>query len=392
MQRLVLSANAVPQRGGQGLNLQHMIEALGQEYQLSVFCRGGVNGGAEVHAVADSRRAALLAKIPILRRLRDWQVWYGEVNFDRAVARALSPAAAFQGVTGQCLESLRAARKLGCPTLLDVVTTHIEFFGEQLDRECARFGVRPPLSRPMRARMQKEYREADAIRVMSHVARRTFLERGFAEDRVIVATPPFEVEAFPQADFRQPVFRVCFAGLVEPWKGFHYLIEAFDSMNLHESELVLWGGAGARPITRYLRERMARNPRIALRPVEIRKVGYGPVYAASNVFVHPSLSDGFGYVVGEAMACGIPVIVTSCSGAADLVRDGVNGYIVPPADASAIRDRLLHLAKHPALVREMGAAARQAVQSLTPDNFRAPLLAKLRELASSPLRGESCPN
>jgi hypothetical protein len=53
---------------------------------------------------------------------------------------------------------------------------------------------------------------------------------------------------------------------------------------------------------------------------------------------------------------------------------------VPPGDAAAIRDRLVHLARHPALVREMGAAARRAVAALTPENFRAPLLTKLNEL------------
>jgi glycosyltransferase involved in cell wall biosynthesis len=380
MQRLILSANAVPRRGGQGLNLHHMMEALGSAYRLTVFARGGESDGGVVHPVSASRRAEWVGRVPLLRRLRDWQNWYADVHFDCAVARALPRAEAFQGVTGQALESLLVAQARGWVTVLDSVTAHVDQFGAALDRECARFGVRPPLSRAMRERMREEYRVAAVIRVMSHVARQTFLERGFPADRLVVATPPFALEEFPQAEFRGPTFRVCFAGLIEPWKGFHYLIEAFEAANLPDSELVLWGGPGARPISRYLREHTTRDPRIRVRPEEIRRVGYGPVYAASTVLVHPSLSDGFGYVVGEAMACGIPVIVTSCSGAADLVRDGVNGYVVPPGEAGAIRDRLVHLAGHPAQVREMGAAARQAVAALTPENFRAPLLTKLKDL------------
>ncbi len=365
------------------MNLHHMIEALAGDFELQVYCGCGPVNGTALQPVPHSRRAALLGRLPLLRRLRDWQTWYADVGFDRQVARALPDARLFQGTTGQCLASLRAARRRGCRTLLDVVTTHIDFFGAQLDRACARFGVRPPLGRALRQRIRAEYQEADAIRVMSHVARRTFLERGFAEDRVIVATPPFDVEAFSQAEFRQPTFRVSFVGLIEPWKGFDHLIDAFDAAAVPDSELVLWGGPGARSVSRYLDARTSRNPRICVRPVEVRRVGYGPVYAESSVLVHPSLSDGFGYVVGEAMACGIPVIVTSCSGAADLVRDGVNGYVVAPGDSAAISDRLRRLARDSGLVRTMGAAARATVAGLTAENFRAPLLAKWRALAAA---------
>jgi glycosyltransferase involved in cell wall biosynthesis len=383
MQRLILSANAVPRQGGQGLNLQHMIEALHGAYRLDVFCRGGASNGAILHPVPPSRRAALVGRLPVVRRLRNWQNWFGDVGFDRRVARALPAADVFQGATGQCLASLRAARRRGCRTALDVVTTHIDFFGEHMDRECARYGVRPALGRAMRERIRQEYREADVVRVMSRVARQTFLDRGFPEERLVVATPPFALAEFPQAEFRQPVFRVCFVGLLEPWKGFHYLIEAFQAAALQESELVLWGGSGSRPVSRYLQERVAQNSNIIIRPAEVRQVGYGPVYGEATVFVHPSLSDGFGYVVGEAMASGLPVIVTSSSGAADLVREGVNGYVVPPADAGAICDRLKHLARNPALVRAMGAAARDVAGALTPEAFRGPLLARLQRLAQA---------
>ena len=59
-------------------------------------------------------------------------------------------------------------------------------------------------------------------------------------------------------------------------------------------------------MTHYIREHTERNPRIQARPVEVRKC-YGEVYAKSSVLVHPSLSEGFGYVVAEAMASGIPM-------------------------------------------------------------------------------------
>jgi glycosyltransferase involved in cell wall biosynthesis len=367
--RLILSANATLLEGGQGLNLHHMIEGSREAFNLSVFCRETCPG-VETRVVPDSNASKLIGGVPFVRRLRDWRTCFADVHFDRYVAGRLSKANVFQGVTGQCLESLKAAKERGCRTLLDVVTTHIDDFGAQQDRECLRFQVRPSIHPRQRERIRLEYERADLIRVMSERARQTFLKRGCLPDRVVVIPPPINLDEFPEARFAEPKFRVSFVGLIEPWKGFHYLIDAFNALNLPDSELVLWGGSGTRSVSRYLQEQMVRNPAIVVKAVEIRRHGYGEVYGKSSVLVHPSLADGFGYVVAEAMASGIPVIVTSSTGASDLIVDGHNGYIVPPGDSDAIRDRLAHLATHPALLREMGHAARDTARSLTFEKFR----------------------
>jgi glycosyltransferase involved in cell wall biosynthesis len=208
------------------------------------------------------------------------------------------------------------------------------------------------------------------------------LERGFSDKQVVVIPPPINIDEFPEARFAESKFRVSFVGLIEPWKGFHYLIDAFNALDLPDSELVLWGGPGTRAVSSYLEEQMARNPAIAVKPVEVRRYGYGEVYGKSSVLVQPSLADGFSYVVAEAMASGIPVIVTSSTGASEIVVDGINGYVVPPADSDAIRDRLAHLAAHPALLREMGHAARETARSLTFEKFRQRYVSCLESLAA----------
>jgi glycosyltransferase involved in cell wall biosynthesis len=365
---LILAANAVPARGGQGLNLQHMIEGLIGHFDLSLFCQG-MSLLAPTGVVPLSRLSDLIGRVPMVRRLRDWQALAAESHFDRYVAARLGPAQVFQGATGQCTISLAKAKELGCRTALDVVNTHIDDFTGHMERECARFGVRPAIHPWQKARILREYERADLIRVMSKVAQRTFVARGFDPERVIVATPPMNCEDFPQAQFREAKFRISYVGLIEPWKGFHYLIEAFTGLNLPDAELVLWGGAGSRPVSQYLAERKQANPAIQVRAVEVRKLGYGEVYAKSSVLVHPSLSDGFGYVVAEAMASGIPVIVTENTGAADLVVDGQNGFVVPLRDVEGLRERLLFLANRPAKLQAMGLAARATARRLTPVAF-----------------------
>ncbi len=358
--RIVLAANAVAGRGGQGQNLQHMVDGYAEAFELTVLSRAEVRGHASV-VVPESPWVRRLGRIPVLRRRRDWLTLAADLQFDRYNARHLPEAHLVQGVVGQCAETLEAARARGTRTVLDVVNMHVDHLQAVVETECARFGIPSFIHPAMKRRILREYALADAIRVMSDRARQTFLERGFPPNKVFTATPPFDLGDFPQATFSHPRFRVSFVGLLEPWKGFHYLMDAFSRWEAKDAELVLWGGPGARSISRFLHERMARDARIRLEPVEIRKLGYGPVYGSTHVLVHPSLSDGFGLVVGEAMACGVPVIVAEGAGAADLVEDGRNGYVVPARDADAIRDRLEHLIRNPSLVARLGQAARETM-------------------------------
>ena len=91
------------------------------------------------------------------------------------------------------------------------------------------------------------------------------------------------------------------------------------------------------------------------------------MYAASDVFVFPTLGDPFGMVVLEAMACGLPVISTSAAGEIrQRIDEGVNGFVVPPADADALRERMQILVDDHMLRSRMGDAARAKVAGQSP--------------------------
>ena len=364
-----MSANAVPGRGGQGQNLFHMIEGARTSFDLLVYCKGRSELCSTVQ-VPGSRAANVILGTRAIRRLRDWGAYLENRNFDQFVAARLAATRYFQGVTGQCLRSLKQARKLGARLLLDVINTYIDdTYDEQLI-DCRSFGVRPPTNSAIRAQSLAEYEVADRIRVMSDHGRRTFLSRGFAPERVTVVRPPIDVSEFPQACFTGPKFRISFVGLLEPWKGIQYLLEAFRLLNRKDCEVVLWGASGSRPMSGYLQEQTAHNPEIKVEPVEVRAVGYGAVYGTSHVLVHPSSTDGFAYVVAEGMASGLPVIATTATGAAELIRENENGFVVPPRDSRALAERLEYLMDHPARLREMGESARRAAAECTIEKFR----------------------
>lgn len=365
--RAVLSANAVPDEGGQGTNLSQMTSALREHFELSVFCRRG-DPNVPTHVVPESRAARVIANTPFLRRWAGFQMHLSNAHFDRNVAGRLPRAELFQGTTGQCLRSLKRAKEQGSFTVLDSITTHVDDFLLQQQSAYAFFGMKAELSREARDMAVAEYALADHIRVMSEHARRTFIERGVPDCKLFVAKPPLSVASFPIADFQSPRFRVSYIGLLSPTKGFHYLLQAFRRLTIPHAELVLWSAPGHRSVSKYLRRQMAVDSRISMIPISVRR-NYERVYGGSHVLVHPSLADGYAYVVMEAMASGLPVIVTSATGSAQLIRDGENGFVVPPRDPDAIHDRLLYLAQNPAVLRRMGAAARQTIQHETPNSF-----------------------
>src|SRR5690606_29766449 len=93
------------------------------------------------------------------------------------------------------------------------------------------------------------------------------------------------------------------------------------------------------------------------------------IYRGADVFVFPSLLEGMGLVVLEAMACGLPIITTP-NGPSDIVRDGIDGFVVPVRDPDAIAERLEYLYKHPDQRQEMGHNAQIRAREFTWKAYR----------------------
>lgn len=155
-----------------------------------------------------------------------------------------------------------------------------------------------------------------------------------------------------------PLRLLCVARLIER-KGQHHLIAAVkrlaDAGVAVTLDLVGTGDARA------ANEAQARALGIQER---VRFAGYVPReeiaarYAAAHVFVLPSYNEGMSVATLEAMAAGLPVVVTRTGGAAELVEEGVNGLTFDWADVDALTAHLRYLAADPALVWSMGAASR----------------------------------
>ncbi len=106
-------------------------------------------------------------------------------------------------------------------------------------------------------------------------------------------------------------------------------------------------------------------------------------YAHSDIFCFPTFYETFGVVLLEAMQFGLPIVSTRWSGA-DLVEDGINGFLVPIHDAGATADRLAQLVRDPALARAMGLRGRRKYEN----GFTLPIFYRNAERAFNLLRGD----
>lgn len=161
-------------------------------------------------------------------------------------------------------------------------------------------------------------------------------------------------------DVPEDAFLVCCTGRDVPRKGFDVLIEA---MRLLPSELsvhlVLVGKVDQNEQLRALAEALPEPERVHFAGF---RTDAPAIAAASDVFVLPSTErEGLPRAVIEAMAYGVPAIVTNVGGMPELVQNEVSGFVIPPKDSQAIAEAIEKLARDPDRANAMGDAARQRI-------------------------------
>ncbi len=274
-----------------------------------------------------------------LRWSPGWRHYVFNQLFDRAVAAQLGPADEFEAVcAGHALQSFRRARQLGYSILaMQADNSHADNVMRQHQKAQQQFGFEPSwLNCAQQRNMRRAYAMADIIHVASDYTMQTFLAAGVPAHKLRRRNFTVPSRFVPPVTRRDDgIFRVVYSGSVTVMKGVPILLEAFSRLTGQNCELTLVGGSSTRWMRQYLESWQARDPRIRLAPGDPL-----PHLQRANVYVHPSYEDGFAYAPMEALACGVPVIVTADTGMKEYVQDGVNGYVVPTGDWEALLERL----------------------------------------------------
>ena len=286
--------------------------------------------------------------------------------FDRrAAARVLPGDRAVVAMCDAALATLRAAHERDVRSLIEYPIAHHEYalrlLGEERRRVPDWAGTLQYHELPARSvrRLEAEIELADRILMLSSFQRQTFLEAGVDPAKLVDAPYGVDLEAFRPPGGPPPErqgFRVVFVGQLTQRKGLSYLLDGFARADIPGAELLLVGPpvGVARPWRGHAGVR-ARGP--------VPRGELPAVYASADVYVLPSLVEGFPQTALEAMACGLPPIVSENTFGHDVITDGEDGYVIPIRDADAIAERLRMLHADPELRSRMGgAAARRAAQ------------------------------
>jgi glycosyltransferase involved in cell wall biosynthesis len=262
------------------------------------------------------------------------------------------------------LLTFRRAARAGLARFLDVSSLHhltVEEIWQEEGRRWPGATEGPIHVEPEWKRRRKAAEAAIATRIsVASDFTRASLERAGVTAPIITTPYGFPVDLFP-ARTQRPAgpFTVLAVGAQNLLKGTPYLLEAWKRAAIPNAELHLVG-----------RVRLSKSfldgyagtfrhwPHVPRRDLAAR-------YAAADVVVFPTLGDGFGLVIQEAMCCATPVVTTPCGGGPACITDGVDGWIVPARDADALVERLRAAAADRDQLFEVGRAARARAERWT---------------------------
>lgn len=275
------------------------------------------------------------------------------MGFDRSVAPMVLRARpeAVIGYENGALAIFRAAKKAGVPTILDAASVH-----HDLQQEAGIVDAGTEFRKLVDRRKDAEIALADHILTCSTLARDSYIAAGVAPERVHTVHLGFEPGIFTPVpdEARAGPLRLVFVGRFTRTKGADIFAEAIERLAESDVPFELRMAADTNVSHDDSLARLARQGE-ALGKLPFERLP--DLYRWADALVLPSRFDSFGLVVLEALACGLPVIVSDRVGAKDFVEDGVNGWIVPAGDAAALAGKLEALARDPAPLRAMRPAA-----------------------------------
>lgn len=288
-----------------------------------------------------------LEKLPRALRPRGSDPWV-HGTFGRWAAKALEGTAwdVVHCWSGVSEELLRSARVRARCTLLMRGSAHIAEQDAILQEEEARAGL--PLERPsawMIARERREYDLADRIVVLSSFARASFLRCGVRPERVVCLPLGVDVRAFQPsaADIVARAqrmragapLRVLYVGTMSMRKGLLDLEAALERVRDLPLDVRLVGAITPEAVGVLARLDARVTHRDAIPQGELPAE-----YRAADLFLFPTLEDGFGLVLTQAKAAGLPVLCTTNCAGPDLVHDGQDGWVVPVRSPGVLAERL----------------------------------------------------
>ncbi len=201
----------------------------------------------------------------------------------------------------------------------------------------------------------------------SSFTKNTLVENGAPENLIDVIPYGIDLQRFhpgqPSRSAGRP-FRLLFVGTINQRKGIKYLLEAMRLLRSKNVHLTVCG--------RVVDDLKIFDPfasQVDIRP-SVSSLELLRAYQEADLFVFPSIVEGFAQVLLESLACGLPILSTTHTAAPDLIEDGIHGFVVEPRRPDLLAEKVEWLIDHPSQLQEMRHAARQRAELFTWQRFR----------------------
>lgn len=295
-----------------------------------------------------------------------------DIAYANAVARLqLAEHDGFFGYSYASLETMREEKKRGKFCILDQIdpgAVEFRLVADEMKRHPEIAGLPPEFPAAYFDRSQREWKLADVILVNSEWSREALMEQGVPPEKLEVLPLAYEAvksgemteDANLASGCRPPVsdvhpLKVLWLGQVNVRKGFHHLLAAAQILERENVHFDVVGPIGVLPgiVASAPRNVTFHGPATRDRAVEW--------YLQSELFILPTLSDGFALTQLEAMAHGLPVIATPNCGR--VVEEGKTGFIIPPRDPEALAAAILKFVADRNLSSAMSPACLESVKT-----------------------------
>ena len=266
------------------------------------------------------------------------------------------------------LQTLKTARRLGIPTVLERCNAHTRFAYEVVQKECERIGVPLPpghehaFDAKQLEREEEEYRLADRLLCPSDFVVKTFLDQGFSREKLARHIYGVDEKVFHPDDQprkTKPGLTMISVGVCAVRKGLHFALEAWLKSPASQQGTFLIAGEFL-PAYRQKLAPLLAHP-------SVKMLGHRndvpELVRHSDLLVLPSIEEGFGLVCTEAMASGcVPLVSNACT---DLCRHMENALVHPVGDVEILTRHITLLHQDRALLEKLRAASLSMVNEIT---------------------------
>ena len=272
----------------------------------------------------------------------------------------------FIGYEKSSINSFLFAKKYGATLVLDLAGNHVNEIESLREHYSFYYKTTGSLSlfKKIKRIKLREYEIADKILVLSQLIKDNMIRNGVPHFKIHIINIGFDPKRFlPKNNYSNAFspLRIIYSGIITKRKGIHLMAQVAKNL---QNWAIEWVFVGTKDDAYDCIHNMQNSKHIPFLEHEQLVLQLH----ASDLFVFPSYSDSWGMAVIEAMACGLPVIVSENTGAKDAVTNDC-GFVIPIDDADVLADKVLYFYNNRTEIERMGRNASKEAQKYTWDNY-----------------------